>query len=98
MKAAILSIAHNALTNTHRHAHASRLTIELDFAPTEIRLSVVDDGVGLPADYQARGHGFKNMQAEADRLAGTLDVESGLPGKGTRVACRIPYAPNHQGD
>ncbi|MYE05761.1 MAG: hypothetical protein F4Y04_00805 [Chloroflexi bacterium] len=90
-RARILSIAHNALTNAHRHAHASSVTIELDFSPERILLSIVDDGIGLPEDYLARGHGFRNMQAEAERLGGMLDVQTGDRGAGTKVTCLIPY-------
>ena len=89
-RARILSIAHNALTNAHRHAHASSVTIELEFTADSIRLSVRDDGDGLPEDYRERGHGFKNMRAEAGRLQGVLDVESGGPGEGTTVSCCLP--------
>ena len=98
MKAGVLSIAHNALTNAHRHARASSVRIELEFRSEELRLSVIDDGVGLPEDYRERGHGFRNMQAEIERLGGASTVESGGPGEGTNVTCRIPYAPNRRGD
>ena len=96
-RAGILSIAHNALTNAHRHAYASTVNIELEFTDKCIRLSVVDDGIGLPPDFGDRGHGFRNMQAEADRLGGAIVVESGGPGEGTSVTCRIPYAPARTG-
>ena len=71
----LFSIAHNALTNAFRHAEASRVLIDLDFGQDELRLSVSDDGVGLPDDYEERGHGFENMQAYAERLGGRLIVE-----------------------
>jgi signal transduction histidine kinase len=90
-RARLLSIAHNALTNAHRHAQASLVKIELEFAPQTIRMSVSDDGIGLPEDYGERGHGFRNMRAEAERLNGELHVEPGVSGKGTTVTCRIPY-------
>ena len=48
----LFTIAHNALTNAFRHAEASRVLVELDFGRDELRLSVSDDGVGLPDDYE----------------------------------------------
>ena len=39
----------------------------LDFATDRIRLSVSDDGVGLPDDYAERGRGFAGMIAQAER-------------------------------
>ena len=71
----LFSIAHNALANALRHAGASRVLVELDFGRDELRLSVSDDGVGLPDDYEERGHGFANMRADAGRLGGRLIVE-----------------------
>ena len=86
----LFSIAHNALTNVVRHANASRVVIGLDCDGEELRLSVSDDGIGLPEDYQARGHGFRNMRADAQRMGGVLEVESKGKGGGTTVTCVVP--------
>ena len=88
----LFSIAHNALANAFRHAGASRVLVELDFEQDEIRMSVSDDGVGLPDDYEERGHGFANMRAHADRLGGLLIVESRGPVGGASVSCVMPLA------
>ena len=87
----LFSIAHNALTNVMRHARASGVTIELDCTGEELRLSVSDDGIGLPPDYESRGHGFRNMRADAQRMGGTLEVKSDMAGGGTTVTCVVPY-------
>ena len=88
-KSMLFSIAHNALTNAFRHAEASRVLVELDFGQDELRLSVSDDGVGLPDDYEERGHGFENMRTYAQRLGGRLIVEPrGLVG-GASVTCVV---------
>ncbi len=87
----LFSVAHNALTNVIRHANASRVVIGLDCAGEELRLSVSDDGGGLPEDYEARGHGFRNMRADAGRMGGVLEVESDGDGGGTTVTCVVPY-------
>ena len=89
-KSLLFTIAHNALTNAFRHAKASRVLIELDFGRDELRLSVSDDGVGLPGDYEERGHGFENMRTDAERLGGRLIVESRGPAGGASVACVMP--------
>ena len=65
VRSLLFSIAHNAFANALRHAGASRVLVELDFRRNELRLSVSDDGVGLPDDYEERGHGFVNMRADA---------------------------------
>ena len=86
----LFSIAHNALTNAYRHAEASRVAIHLACGDDETRLSVLDDGVGLPADYAQRGHGFDNMHGGARRLGGRLAVEPRGAMGGTTVTCVIP--------
>ena len=86
----LFSIAHNALTNAFRHAEASAVQVGLDFGPDELRLSVSDDGVGLPDDYEERGHGFANMRGYVERLGGRLIVEPRGPDGGASVTCVMP--------
>ncbi len=87
----LFSIAHNAMTNAFRHADADKVTISLMFGDDGLRMSVSDDGVGLPEDYAERGHGFRNMRADAERLGGCLEAAAGEHGRGTTVTCEIPY-------
>ena len=86
----LFAIAHNALANAFRHAGASRVQVGLDFGPHELRLSVSDDGAGLPDGYEEKGHGFTNMRAHAERLGGRLDVEPRGPDGGACVTCVVP--------
>ena len=97
-KSLLFSIAHNALTNVIRHAGASEVVIGLDCDGEELRLSVRDDGVGLPPDHEARGHGFRNMRADAERMGGCLEVQSDRNGGGTTVTCVVPYQTLGGGD
>ena len=87
----LFSIAHNALTNALRHARASKVSVALDFGDKGLRMSVSDDGIGLPDDYAVRGHGFRYMRANAERMNGRLFVESGSFGRGTTVTCEVEY-------
>ena len=87
----LFSIAHNALTNALRHARASKVSVALDFQENGLRMSISDDGIGLPDDYAERGHGFRYMRANAERMNGRLHVESGSCGSGTTVTCEIDY-------
>ena len=90
-RARLFSIAHNALTNAFLHAGAGRVEVRLDFEADCIRLSVANDGVGLPDDYAERGRGFRGMRADAERLGGRLIVETGGLDGGTTVTCETPY-------
>ena len=87
----LFSIAHNALTNALRHARASKVTITLDFQDRGLRMSLSDNGSGLPDNYADRGHGFRNMRVDAERIGGRLKVQSGGSGAGTTVTCVVEY-------
>ena len=96
-RARLFSIGHNALTNAFLHARASVVEVRLVFEVDGTRLLVSDDGVGLPDDYAERGRGFKSMSAEAERMGGTLMVESGTGDGGTTIACVVPYEADKRG-
>ena len=87
----LFSIAHNAMTNAFRHSRARKVTIALDYGDDSLRMSVSDDGIGLPGDYAERGHGFRNMSTDAERMGGHLEAAPGESGRGTTVTCTVPY-------
>ncbi|HLH27107.1 MAG TPA: GAF domain-containing sensor histidine kinase [Chloroflexota bacterium] len=83
-------LAQEALNNVLRHAQATRVTVWLDVAPDGATLEIVDDGVGFePARGCSGGFGLRGMSERAERLGGTLAVES-APGAGTRVRVEVP--------
>ena len=96
VRSLLFSIAHNALANALRHAGASRVLVELDFGRDGLRLSVSDDGEGLPDDYDERGHGFANMRVYAERLGGRLIVDPRGALGGASVTCVMPLGRGQQ--
>ena len=93
----LFSIAHNALTNAFLHARPGRVEVRLSFEADRIRLSVSDDGVGLPEGYAERGRGFSGMRAYAEQMGGELIVESVEGSGGATIACVIPYDMDERG-
>ncbi|MFK0021662.1 sensor histidine kinase [Streptomyces sp. NPDC090798] len=94
ISATLLRIAQEALSNASRHARAARLGVTLSFMGDEVTLDVRDDGRGFdPAAVPARtgsgGFGLDGMRARAERIAGSLTLES-EPGHGTAVSARVP--------
>ncbi|MFZ5814505.1 MAG: histidine kinase [Bacillota bacterium] len=87
----VLRIAQEALMNVHRHAHASRVRVEIGRTPDGHRLLIEDDGCGFDPDQPvAEGHyGLQIMQERAARLGGRLALDS-APGRGTRVHLHLP--------
>ncbi|MBT2871178.1 sensor histidine kinase [Streptomyces sp. McG7] len=94
MAATLLRIAQEALANTARHAGATRAGVTLSYMGDEVTLDIRDDGRGfdplaVPARTSAGGFGLGGMRARAERVAGSLTVES-EPGGGTAVSARVP--------
>ena len=92
--ATLLRIAQEALSNAARHARASRLGVTLSFLGDEVILDIRDDGTGfdpvaLPARTGSGGFGLDGMRARAERIAGSLTVET-EPGHGTALSARVP--------
>jgi len=86
--AELLATLQEALSNVARHAHASRVDVEL-FVGDDVCLRVIDDGVGPPRDDTPRGNGLVNMASRAERLGGSLDLAPGSE-SGTVLEWRAP--------
>jgi signal transduction histidine kinase len=83
-------LAQEALNNVLKHAHASRVQVRLDVAGNPALLEVCDDGAGFePSLRDGAGFGVRGMRERAERLGGTLRIES-APGDGTRVLVSVP--------
>lgn len=85
-------VTQEALTNVARHAQARHARITLASVPGErLRLSVTDDGIGLPDDQAAdrRRFGLLGMRERVRAAGGTLRVH-GQAGQGTRIEAELP--------
>ena len=86
-------IVTEALLNVVKHAKASRCRVRIALRPDagEMRIEVVDDGIGLgsgprPSD---GGLGLFSLKERAEELGGGCSVTSGESG-GTRVSATLP--------
>jgi signal transduction histidine kinase len=83
-------IVQEALTNTLRHARATRAEVTVRFGDRELELEISDDGRGSPsALVNGSGQGLVGMRERAALLGGTLEAGP-LPGGGYRVHARLP--------
>jgi len=89
-------IAQEALTNVARHSKAGNVRIRLVEAEGNIRLSIVDDGVGLGPDAGTvpgrPSLGMVGMRARARQCGGELTVEP-AESTGLRVEAVVPAMP-----
>jgi signal transduction histidine kinase len=80
-------IVQEALTNTLKHAQASRARVRVSRRPGELELEIADDGAG--PDGEAAGHGLIGMQERAALLGGVLEAGP-APDGGFAIKARFP--------
>lgn len=86
----LLNIAREALSNSLRHARATRRWVTLQHTDDAIYLEIGDDGMGFTARRaRRRGHGLANMAARAKTLRARFLLDTAR-GKGTRITIEIP--------
>lgn len=83
-------IVQEALTNTLRHARATRAEVTVRYGSEAVEVDVRDDGRAMPGDEESGGgHGLVGMRERVSLLGGTLDAGP-LPLGGYRVHARLP--------
>jgi signal transduction histidine kinase len=83
-------IVQEALTNTLKHAGASRADVTLRYGPGALELEIVDDGRGDgAASAGGTGLGLIGMRERAALHGGTLEAGP-LPGRGFAVRVKLP--------
>jgi signal transduction histidine kinase len=92
---AVYRIAQEAMYNAIQHADASEIAVRLIRYPDKLRITITDDGRGIPDGWDPRslvagGHfGLAGMRERAAMIGGTLEVHS-APEYGTAVILEVP--------
>ena len=92
----LVAVLREALTNAARHAHASRVDVDVTTTTKELLLQVTDDGVGISAN--GRSSGLANLRQRAERHGGSLTLDTGISdpmqptNEGTRLRWTIPLS------
>ncbi|WP_372458487.1 sensor histidine kinase [Streptomyces sichuanensis] len=92
----LIAALREALSNAFRHARASRIEVLVDATAAlpdgreAVRLTVADDGVGIPEG--GRRSGLRNLAKRAESLGGSSSYGPGLgdDGGGTKVIWEAP--------
>ena len=90
---ALLRIAHEALHNAVRHAHAEHVVVRLTGDDGRTVIEVSDDGIGFDphaADVRSRHLGLTSMEERTRELQGHLKIRS-APGQGTTVRVELAH-------
>ncbi|GIL31259.1 sensor histidine kinase [Actinocatenispora comari] len=83
----LVAAVRELLANVARHARAGRADVELTVGSGRLRLTVADNGIGLPAG--GRRSGLRNLAERALSLGGEMTAEA-RPGGGTLVVWQVP--------
>lgn len=83
-------IVQEALSNVHRHAHATKVAVGLFGRRAMFHAVILDNGIGMPA-HVWRGVGLPGMRERLSELGGRLIVRSASPG--TIVIASLPAKP-----
>jgi ligand-binding sensor domain-containing protein/signal transduction histidine kinase len=88
-------ICKEALHNVLKHSQATEVSVELWFPSEEtLQVCIQDNGRGfLFSEVEGTGNGLGNMQKRAERLGGTLQIQS-QPGTGSRIELTIALPPH----
>jgi PAS domain S-box-containing protein len=82
-------IAQEAVQNALKHSRASTIEIELWTRPDRVRLSILDNGQGMPADGTlGSGIGMRTMRFRASAIGGKL-LMGQREGGGNSVVCEV---------
>lgn len=88
LAAELLASLLEGLSNVARHAHATRVDVQV-LVTDSLMLRVIDDGIGPPGPDAVRGHGLNNMDARAARRGGRFELRAGRP-SGTVLEWQVP--------
>lgn len=93
VEVAAYRIAREAITNTARHAGATRCTAVLEANADKVTISVCDDGRGIDRTVEA-GVGLIAMRERSEELGGTFKIVSSTDG--TEIMASFPLMDGSQ--
>lgn len=87
----LFRIVQEAVSNTLRHAHASKLEVYLHQTEDSVTLKIIDDGVGFDTNQPDKvgSYGLRNMRERVTGLGGTFKTVS-IKNQGTIIDISIP--------
>ncbi|WP_099159960.1 sensor histidine kinase [Virgibacillus ndiopensis] len=86
----LFRILQESVSNTLRHAKATKLNVLLIERDDTIILRVIDNGIGFDVEQaRASSYGLQNMRERAYEVGGTFKIIS-LPDQGTRLEVKVP--------
>src|SRR5581483_2573211 len=96
VKTCLYRIVQEALHNCEKHSGATKVHVTVQQSPVFLSVEVRDDGRGFQGNekgmpFKTSGLGLLGIRERAAIVGGSLEIDS-APGRGTRIALRIPVA------
>ena len=89
----VYRIGREAIVNAYVHSEAATIEVEIQYARTQLRLFVRDDGRGIDSSILQGGRdghwGLSGMRERSQRIGATFKLRS-RPGAGTEVELVVP--------
>ncbi|MDE1998553.1 MAG: sensor histidine kinase [Burkholderiales bacterium] len=84
--------AQEALTNVSKHAHATKVSVDIAQAGGVLSIEVTDNGKGLSPDdlAKARSFGIRGLHERAETVGGWVDISSNP--EGTTLILSVPLS------
>ncbi len=91
---ALFRILQETLTNIMKHAHASKVKVDLYNQATCVEMIVSDNGLGFTESdrIKPRSFGLRGIYERVAYFGGNVHI-NGTPGSGTTIKARIPHQP-----
>lgn len=84
---AIYRMVQEALSNIHRHSHATDVVIGLHQRRSMLHIAIADNGIGMPEKVRT-GVGLSSMRERIEEIGGRMMVRHGNPG--TIIIASVP--------
>jgi PAS domain S-box-containing protein len=101
MQRSLLRIVQEALANVHRHASASRVSVDMRQIAGRLHLTITDNGRGLEGMSEQEGDtpfqpgvGILGIKARVRQFGGDLKIQTGS--HGTRIYAVVPLRHTHR--
>ena len=85
----VYRIVQEALTNSVRHANATRVRVHVAGGLDILKVVVADDGIGFDRGQHLTGLGLRGMEERVREVGGAITIKSALK-RGTTLEVRLP--------
>jgi signal transduction histidine kinase len=89
VKINLYRIVQESLQNINKYANANLIKVEFKKEIDNLRLVIIDDGVGFNVNKGKKGIGLQNMLSRINECQGTFDIKSKI-GQGTTITVTVP--------